>query len=196
MVVSFLGHFICLFFFKSPELGAQEACNPKTPLSTDQKTKQKQKQGEPIFSAGLLFSCQDVSAGEGNGAHSSVLAWRVPGTGEPGGLPSMGSHRVGHDWSDSAAAAAAVSDCLQPHGRQHARLHCPPLSLRVCSNPCPLSQWCHLIISSSATPFFCFSLSQHQGLFHLVISSHQVARVLDLQLQHQSFQWIFRGDFL
>ena len=34
--------------------------------------------------------------------HSSVLAWRIPGTGEPGGLPSMGSHRVGHDWSDLA----------------------------------------------------------------------------------------------
>ena len=40
--------------------------------------------------------------------HSSVLAWRIPGTGEPGGLPSMGSHRVGHDWSDLAAAAAAA----------------------------------------------------------------------------------------
>ena len=39
--------------------------------------------------------------------HSSVLAWRIPGTGEPGGLPSMGSHRVGHDWSDLAAVAAA-----------------------------------------------------------------------------------------
>ena len=39
--------------------------------------------------------------------HSSVLAWRIPGMGEPGGLPSMGSHRVGHDWSDSAAAATA-----------------------------------------------------------------------------------------
>ena len=37
--------------------------------------------------------------------HSSVLAWRIPGTGEPGGLPFMGSHRVGHDWSDLAAAA-------------------------------------------------------------------------------------------
>ena len=35
--------------------------------------------------------------GEGNGNHSSVLAWRIPGMGEPGGLPSMGSHRVGHD---------------------------------------------------------------------------------------------------
>ena len=40
--------------------------------------------------------------------HSSVLAWRIPGTGDPGGLPSMGSHRVGHDWSDLAAAAAAA----------------------------------------------------------------------------------------
>ena len=41
--------------------------------------------------------------------HSNVLAWRIPGTGEPGGLPSMGLHRVGHDWSDTAAAAAATS---------------------------------------------------------------------------------------
>ena len=40
--------------------------------------------------------------------HSSTLAWKIPGTGGPGGLPSMGSHRVGHDWSDLAAAAAAV----------------------------------------------------------------------------------------
>ena len=39
--------------------------------------------------------------------HSSVLAWRIPGTGEPGGLLSMGSHRVGHDWRNLAPAAAA-----------------------------------------------------------------------------------------
>ena len=48
----------------------------------------------------FLFSC----IGEGNGTHSSVLAWRIPGMAGPGGLPSMGSHRVGHDWSDLAAA--------------------------------------------------------------------------------------------
>ena len=41
--------------------------------------------------------------------HSSVLAWRIPGTGEPGGLLSMGSHRVGHDGSDLAAAAEQLS---------------------------------------------------------------------------------------
>ena len=40
--------------------------------------------------------------------HSSVLAWRIPGMGEPGGFPSMGSHRIGHDRSDLAAAAAAA----------------------------------------------------------------------------------------
>ena len=45
--------------------------------------------------------------------HSSVLAWKIPGTGEPGGLPSMGLHRVGHDWSDLAAVAAA--SYLIPH---------------------------------------------------------------------------------
>ena len=41
--------------------------------------------------------------------HSSVLVWSIPGTGESGGLPSMGSHRVGHDCSDLAAAAAAAA---------------------------------------------------------------------------------------
>ena len=41
--------------------------------------------------------------------HSSVLAWRILGTGEPGGLPSKGSHRVGHNWSDLAAAAAEIT---------------------------------------------------------------------------------------
>ena len=44
--------------------------------------------------------------------HFSVLAWRIPGTGEPGGPPSMGSHRVGHDWSN--LAAATFSDTVSP----------------------------------------------------------------------------------
>ena len=46
--------------------------------------------------------------------HSSVLAWRIPGTGEPGGLLSMGSQRVGHDGSDLAAVAAAASQPSSP----------------------------------------------------------------------------------
>ena len=44
--------------------------------------------------------------------HSNVLAWRIPGMGEPGGLPSMGSHRVGHGWSDLAAAAHWTTNSL------------------------------------------------------------------------------------
>ena len=49
-------------------------------------------------------------------------------------------------------------------------------------------------LSSPSPP--ALNLSQHQGLFQWVSSSHQVAKVLELQLQHQSFQWVFRTDFL
>ena len=52
----------------------------------------------------------------------------------------------------------------------------------------------HLILSSPSSP--AFNLSQHQGLFQWVSSLHQVAKVLELKLQHQFFQWIFRTDFL
>ena len=52
---------------------------------------------------GLHFHFPLLCIGEGNG--NPLLAWRIPGTGEPGGLLSMGSHRVWHDWSDLAAAA-------------------------------------------------------------------------------------------
>ena len=65
------------------------------------------------------------------------------------------------------------------------------------SNSCPLSRWCiqpaHPLLSPSPLTF---NLSQHQGLFQWVSSSHQVAKVLEFQLQHQSFQWTFRIDFL
>ena len=61
-----------------------------------------------LVSVSLFYFWLEVEVLEKEMAtHSSVLAWRIPGTGEPGGLPPMGSHRVGHDWSDLAAAAAA-----------------------------------------------------------------------------------------
>ena len=56
----------------------------------------------------LHFDFSLSCVGEGNGNPLSVLSWRILGTGKPGGLQSMGSHRVGHDWSDLVAAAAAV----------------------------------------------------------------------------------------
>ena len=53
----------------------------------------------------------------------------------------------------SQFSCSAMSDSLQPHGLQHGRLPCPSPTPRACSNSCPLSQWCHLTISSSLIPF-------------------------------------------
>ena len=57
--------------------------------------------------------------------HSSVLAWRIPGMAEPGGLPSMGLHRVRHDWSDLAAAAAhkASRDSIYSWYKQYPKIY-------------------------------------------------------------------------
>ena len=80
---------------------------------------------------------------------------------------------------------SAMSDSLWPHGLQYARPPCPSPTPRVYSNSCPLSQWgiqpSHPL---SAPSLPTFNLSQHQGLFKWVSSSHQVAKVLEFQLQH------------
>ena len=92
---------------------------------------------------------------------------------------------------------SVVSDSLRPHGLQHARPPCPSSTPRVYSNSCPLSQWCiqpsHPLLSPSPPVL---NLSQHQGLFKWVSSSHQVDEVLEFQLQHQSLQWTPRADLL
>ena len=93
----------------------------------------------------------------------------------------MGSQRVGHDWATSLSFTLkltqhckstmwfshyVMSDSLQPHGLQHTRLLCPSLPPGVCSNSCPVSQWCHLTISSSATLFsFCLQSFPASGSF-------------------------------
>ena len=70
-------------------------------------------------------------------------------------------------------------------------------SPKAYSNSCTLRRWRHPIISSCAIPFPpTFNFSQHQGLFKWVSSSHEVANGLEFYLQHQSFQWIFRTNFL
>jgi len=90
-----------------------------------------------------------------------------------------------------------MSDSLRPHGLQHTRLPCPSLSPRVCSNSWPLSRWYHPNISFSVTPFdFCLQSFPASGSFQWISSTYQVAKVLELQLQHHSFQWIFKVDFL
>ena len=66
------------------------------------------------------------------GAHSSVLVLRIPGMGEPGGLPSMGLHRVWHDWSNLAAAAAAVTySCIDTTEKTNCNLDFYLISLSI-----------------------------------------------------------------
>ena len=90
---------------------------------------------------------------------------------------------------------SVMSDFLQPHGLQHARLPCPASTPRACSSSCLSSLWCHP--TSSAVAFsFCPQSFPASGSFPMSRFFHQVAKVLELKLQHQSFQWIFRTDFL
>ena len=92
---------------------------------------------------------------------------------------------------------SVVSDSLRPHDPQHARPPCPSPTPGVHPNPCRLSWWCHPTISSSSFPSPpALNFSQRQGLFQWVSSLHQVAKVLEFQLQHQSFQWTPRTNFL
>ena len=81
-----------------------------------------------------------------------------------------------------------VSDSLRPHGLQLARLPCPSPSPSVCSNPCPSSQWSHPTISSSPLSS-CLQSFPASGFFPNESVLHQVTKVLEFQLQHQSFQW-------
>ena len=73
---------------------------------------------------------------------------------------------------------------------------CPSPTPGVYSNSHPLSRWCHRTIHPLSFPSPpAFNLSQHQGLLKQVSSLHQVAKILEFQLQHQSFQWTPRSDF-
>ena len=100
-------------------------------------------------------------------------------------------------FSSVQCSRSVVSDSLWRHGLQHSRPPCPTPAPGVYPNSCSLSQWSHPSNSSSVVPFsHALNRSQHQGLFKWVSSSHQVAKVLEFQLQHQSFQWTLRTDLL
>ena len=96
-----------------------------------------------------------------------------------------------------------MSNSLQPHESQHARPPCPSPTPGVYPNSCPSSRWCYPIISSSVVPFSsCPQSLPASGFFQWVNSSHEVAKLMEFQLQHQSFQWTprdgtpFRMDWL
>ena len=86
---------------------------------------------------------------------------------------------------------------LQPHGLQHAKPSCPSPSPGVSPSSCSLHsdavQLSHPLMPSSPSAF---DLSQHQGIFQWVVCLHQMTKILELQFQHQSIQWVFRVNFL
>ena len=121
--------------------------------------------------------------------HSSILAWRIRWTEEPGGLQSMGLQWVRHHWMTNMftyfqccnnifkittcfltvqLSHSVVADSWRPHGLQHARLPCPSPTPRAHSNSCQSSQWCHTTISSSVVPFsFCLQSLPAPGSFQM-----------------------------
>ena len=123
--------------------------------------------------------------------HSSSLAWKIPWTKDPGRLQFWGSQRVGHDWATSLSLSLCdIMDCstlgfpVLHYLPEFAQTHVHWVSDAI--------QPPHPLLPPSLAAL---NLSQHQGLFQWVSSLHQMAKVLELQLQHQCFQWIFRVDF-
>ena len=90
-------------------------------------------------------------------------------------------------------SCSVMSNSSQPRGLQHTRLLWPSLSPGICSSSGPMNQWYQPTISPSVTFFsFCLQSFLASGSLPIVSCSHQVAKVLELQLQHQSFQRVFR----
>ena len=94
-------------------------------------------------------------------------------------------------------SVAKLSDSSWPYGLQQTRLPCPSPSPRVCPSSCPLNWWCHPTISSSVALFFCCLRSlPASGSLPVSWLFSSGGQSMELQLQHQSFQWIFRVNFL
>ena len=91
---------------------------------------------------------------------------------------------------------SVMSNSLWPHGLQHARPPCPSPAPGVYTNSCPSSRWSHPASSSCHPLLLPTSILPSIRVFRWISSLHQVAKVLEFQLQDQSFKWIFRTDFL
>ena len=118
------------------------------------------------------------------------------------GTTDTNAQRYKHVYTSVQFSHSAISNCLWPHGLQHARLPWPSPTLRACSNSHPSSQWCHPTISSSIILFSSWlQFSQHQGLFQWVSSLHQVAKVWSFSFSISPFNEYsglisFRMDWL
>ena len=101
------------------------------------------------------------------------------------------------NWVNDSVQSLSRVHLLQPHGLQHARPPCPSPTPGVYSDSCPLSRWCHPAISSSVIPFSsCLQSFPASGSFPMSQFFAKVAKLLEFQLQHQSFPWIFGTDLL
>ena len=113
------------------------------------------------------------------------------------GIQTLGSESTDPNHWLSLFSHPVVSDSLQPHGLQHARLPCPSPTPRACSNSYPSSRWCHPAILSFFVPFSsCPQSFPASGSFPMSQFFASNGQSMELQLQHQSLQWIFRVDFL
>ena len=166
-----------------------------------------------LLSKLLLLSRVQLFCDPWTVAHQAPLSMRFPRQEYWSGLPfpspgiflTQGSNPRPLSWQANSSplsqqgspvnqlllfSCSVVSDSLRPPGLQHARPPCPSPPPRACSDSCSLHRWCqpsHPLWSPFPPAF---------SLFQWVSSSHQVAKGLELQLQHQYFQWIFRTYFL
>ena len=121
------------------------------------------------------------------------VRWLVNGTMDSFSLPS--SFPTSHQFS-SVQLLSGVQLYVTPWTIQHARLPCQSPSPRVYANTCPLSRWCHPIIWSSVVPFSsCLQSFPASGSFQMSQFFASGRQMLEFQLQHQSFKWIFRTEY-
>ena len=137
---------------------------------------------------------------KGMAIHSIILAWRIPCTEEPGRLQFMGSQRLGHNWGTNNQFSPVAQSCptlCDPMNQSTPGLpvhdQLPEFTQTHVHRVGDAIQPSHPLSSPSPPAP---NPSQHQGIFQWVNSSHEVAKVLEFQLQHQSFQWTPRTDIL
>ena len=136
--------------------------------------------------------------------HSSILAWRIPGMGEPGGLLSMGSHRVGQDWSDLAAAVAQMVTISLQCGRPRVqslgwedfpgRRHGNPLWYSCLENPMDRGTW-QAMGSQRVEYNWATKHSKPETGYKLVDGKVKVGRLFFLSFT-KAFLWILYLNWL
>ena len=138
----------------------------------------------------VLDPCKDDASRVVGNSQVSGFRPKRPGLGGLCSVQPQSRHLVSVQLDSLICCCSVAQSCptlCSSMDLQHARFPCPSPSPRVCSNAYPsVMPSNHLILSSASPPTF--RLSPHQGLFQGVGSSHQVAKVLELQFQHQFFQ--------